>query len=133
MKNLKIMIINDQVDCLEHHWKNLEEKGLKFDIDMASSAMVASACYKPQDYDLMIIDASDDVTLNNNQMASEYWKTKNPSIIIIGTSVQRELINDRLSKKLYDEVIHLRSQELDETLIEILKKRELIPEEIYIK
>ena len=127
------MIINDQADCLDHHWEKLKEIGLKFDIDMASSAKVASACYKPQDYDLMIIDASDDVTLNNNQMTSEYWKAKNPNLIIIGTSVQQELINDGLSKKLYDEIIHLRFQELDKTLIKILKKRELISEEIQTK
>lgn len=128
MSKLKMIVINDQVSCLRYHWDILKRKGLDFDIDREMSAKVALACYKPKDYNLMIIDASDDITLNNNQRLSEYWKEKNPNLIIVGTSVESQIINDELSKKLYDKRICIRHKVLWEEILNILKEEKLLRE-----
>ena len=82
-------------------------------------------------YDVLLIDSTDNVHLHNWEIMSEYWKTKNPDLVVIGTSVQKEFLEEGLCKKIYDGAILFEHgmTNFGEKIIENLEKMELIQKE----
>ena len=98
---MKILVINEQSHYLERMIKDIAKK-TDTSIKAVNSAKVAFACEKPNEYDMLVIDASDDEFVKEDKMFSEYWKSKNPACFIVGESVERRYLTDNLAKKLYD-------------------------------
>lgn len=101
-------------------------EGLELDIDCESSGMSAQQIVDPLEYDLAIIDASDDL-IRNPYYLSKVWRNRNPNLIIIGTSMAKGYFTRDEVAGLYDETMEL-GRDLDlktysSKMLEILRRR----------
>ncbi len=120
-KEPKILFVNEHCEDFVFFFN---EGGLAKLMNFNSSAKLASR-KNPQDYNVALIDASDDLSVNGYGSLSEFLKAKNPNMLIIGTSVCGESFQkDPESKQLYDERINGLwgfPEELDEIKKNIIK------------
>jgi|GEM_PF-3026696 hypothetical protein len=113
----RIMLVNEQGSCILSDL----ERSLSCKIDVEYDGRVAAACMDPLNYNVVIIDASDDCIVDGHHSLSEFLKSINPEMIIIGTSVYGRFFNkDELCKQLYDERIAIG---MGVNFIEEIKKR----------
>ncbi len=121
-----MMVIDEQADQLNYYWNELRARGVKLNLEYCAREVVAK--YNALDYDVLLIDSTDNVHLHNWEIMSEYWKTKNPKLVVIGTSVQKEFLEEGLCKKIYDGAILFEQgmTNFGEKIIENLEKMELI-------
>ena len=120
-KEPKILFVNEHCEDFAFFFN---EGGLAKLMNFNSSAKLASR-KNPQDYNVALIDASDDLSVNGYDSLSEFLKDKNPNMLIIGTSVCGESFQkDPEAKQLYDERINGLwgfPEELDEIKKNIIK------------
>ena len=98
---LNILVLDDNEflqDNIRKHSK-IKFKGRK-------SAQEIILNDNPLEYDVLIIDSTEDIEFRTNQSLSEWLRNKNPNIFIIGTSVEEGYLNNPLAKARYDERVH---------------------------
>ncbi|MEK6873449.1 MAG: hypothetical protein AABW91_01275 [Nanoarchaeota archaeon] len=112
-ENPRIIIVDNQAMQFMPVFTRLEFEGINCNVKNFYSAIQAVRGGNPLDYQILIIDASCDINLRNynNQSFSEWIKSQNPEIIVIGTSVQRELLTDKIANQVYDETLEFEVHE----------------------
>ena len=123
-ERINIIVVNNQAETLEPFFNCLEFDGINCKVNNAYNGIQALTRENPFGYHFAIIDASTDTlyspgrqSVEREHTLSETWKSQNPELIIVGTSVQAsrfEQINGS-----YDETLifsHLFSKEFKEIL-----------------
>lgn len=111
---LNMLVVNDQPETMEVFMLCLQEDGfdLKYDLEVSAHSVVKNR--DPLNYNIAIIDASDD-RLGGNNTLSKFLKSKNENMIIVGTSALGTYFQkDSLSNQLYDEKISMNMSFLEE-------------------
>jgi len=97
----RILFVNGSAEKL----KDIVKYQLSCSVDFITNSEEVLA-KDPLRYDVTIIDASDDEPVGLRRCLSEYLKSKNPDMIIIGTGFKGEsFLKNGLAKQLYDERI----------------------------
>jgi len=85
---------------------DLLRNDLSCNVDWEREAREVALNRDPFKYNVAIIDASDDGIVDRHHSLSEWLKSRNPELIIIGTSIMGAFFeHDNLSCQLYDEKI----------------------------
>jgi len=130
----RIIVVNDQAETLSPFIYLLEHDrqisgAYKFEFEY--SAKMATLNYNPHDFHFAVIDASDDFFIQRKGSVereftlSEFWKSQNPNLIVVGTSIQDEKFAE--VGGFYDEKIRI--EQFDEQIIDLLRKYKFISDE----
>jgi len=106
-ERVRILAIGHKLTYSAPYIKRFEIEGIPIKVDFLLSPRSAVRCKNPLDYNIGLLHGSDNINLSQDRNVTDWLKSKNPEMIIIGASTGGFFRGDRVVEEDYHETFEL--------------------------